>query len=254
MSPENENNSFSSDPNAFGLPEGYFQKSAGAILSKLEWLEEHKQFPLLQKFPRESVFQVPTGYFDRQADQLELLNTPVLASLKKQGVFSVPSDYFEERMLNELASQPGEDEPLLALIPRENHFKVDPAYFSKNEQRLRQLLLQTEQPPRVMPLFGARTWMAAAAVLLLTFGVWLYDFYFVPVATSDCGTVACVDKQDLLKSKTLESLESDELYDLVNSEKLEEKLNTKSTQNSNGSQKDSSHKKNNVSDDVLDEI
>jgi hypothetical protein len=63
-------------------------------------------------------------------------------------------------------------------------------------------------------------------------GIWLYNFYFTPVAVKDCGTMACVDKIDLLKVKHLEGLDNDELYELVNSKKLEQKLEKKPNKNS----------------------
>ena len=71
-------------------------------------------------------------------------------------------------------------------------------------------------------------WFAAAAVLTIVFSLWIYNAYFnqTEIIDGDCNTLACIEKRELLKYK-LENLENEELYELVNTKQLEERLNKK---------------------------
>jgi len=63
-------------------------------------------------------------------------------------------------------------------------------------------------------------------MLLVVISVWIYNYYFKPVEVNDCGTIACVDRMDLVKTKNLEALDNEELYELVNPAELEKNLNS----------------------------
>ena len=225
MTQEEENMPFDrSAPNPFGLPEGYFQQSASSVLNRIEWLEEHKAFPRLSVL-RQQAFGFPEHYFEGSAQRLELLETPVLWSLKKQQPFSVPAGYFESLELAGLTAITGEEENVLAAIPKRNAFAIADTYFTENETKLKQMLSKQPQPARVISLFGPKVRMAAAAMLVAVLGLWIYRMNTpAPAELKDCGTIACLDKMDLLKSKHLDNLETDDLYDLVNSKDLEKKL------------------------------
>ncbi|MES2678863.1 MAG: hypothetical protein V4635_03220 [Bacteroidota bacterium] len=251
MSNEFDNTAFNGDPD-FGLPEGYFQKSAASVVNRIEWLEEHKDFPVLSVARNAAVFTVPEGYFSAAEERLELLDCPVLLASAKQDGFSVPGNYFREAEVAGLSIVIGESEPSLDFISRQNNFAVKPGYFQHNEKRLQDLLLNPQQPTRVLSLFGSKTWMAVAALLIVAFGFWMYDFYFGPAPQKDCGTMACIDRADLLKSKNLEALDNEELYELVNTKKLEQELEKKSTVPEPGKKRDSLHEE--AMDELLDEI
>jgi hypothetical protein len=227
MSHEEENMQFDKEGSRFGLPEGYFQQSARSVVNKVEWLEEHKAYPLLGSLGRKSLFQVPGGYFMAAGQKLELLNYPALAALKKQRAFTVPKGYFEELEVSLLAKAMNGETPDFIKLPKQESFRVQETYFAENAARLEQQLLKQNKGARVISLFGSRTARIAAAILTIALGTWLYRVYTPGPATGDCGTIACLDRQELLKSKALESLETDELYDLVNSKKLEKQLENK---------------------------
>jgi hypothetical protein len=228
MSHEEENKQFDKEGSRFGLPEGYFQQSARSVFNKVEWLEEHKTYPLLGSLGQKNPFQVPGSYFREAGQKLELLEYPALAAIKKQPVFTVPEGYFEELEVAVLAKAMDEEEPRLNLLPKQEPFGVKETYFAENAARLEQMLSKQNKEARVIRLFGSRTArVAIAAMLTVALGAWLYRVYAPDPGAEDCGTIACLEKQELLKSKALESMETDELYDLVNSKKLEEKLQNK---------------------------
>lgn len=260
MKDENAHIPFNNEPDNFGLPGGYFQKSATSIFNKIEWQEEHKAFLKLTDLKHQNAnygFNVPPEYFVKSAEHLENLHYPKLFSLKRSSGFVVPADYFEQAEVNELGKviSDAKDELFsfekLTSLPKENNFRVDEDFFAGSDKQMH-LLLEKPLKGKVINLFTRRIAFAGAALLVASLGFWIYNFYFSTAELKDCGTMACVDKYDLVKTKNLESLDNEELYELVNSGDLEKKLNIKE-QTKNIETKDSSLKELST-EDLLDEI
>jgi len=263
MFENNENNELNREPNKFGTPEGYFKKSAGSIIQKIEWIEEHKAYPFLSALKKDSGFVVPVNYFNETESKLELIDFPTLISIDKTNVFKTPENYFEElealQLSNLLIDEENELKTFEKLnsIKKQNNFKVNENYFSASAEKLTAAVLNEKKEAKVIKLFSAKIWYAAAAVLTITLGLWIYNQYYKVEELKDCGTLACVDKFDLVKTKNLESLDSDDLYELVDTKKLEEKLNNKTEDKSEtkNEEKDLDTSLKNVSkEDLLDEI
>lgn len=257
MNKDPGNNDHTND-SSFGLPDGYFRQSAGSIMNKIEWIEEHKEFPHLSSLKKESGFVVPGDYFDQSDFRLELLGYPNLLKHTKDTGFSVPADYFEEGEVRELAAVVGDEDertlfPHLYTVKKEDSFEVPENYFEGTEQRI---FNRIHTPGRVISLFSGRIWYsAAAAVIAVVLGLWIYNYYFKPVAAGDCGTLACVDKNDLIKSRNLENLDDEQLYEIVDTKKLEEKLEEKESKENKSEKKDVDTSLKSIStDDLLDEI
>jgi hypothetical protein len=53
-----------------------------------------------------------------------------------------------------------------------------------------------------------------------------------PVTEPDCGGIACVDRREILQTKSLELLDEEELQTIVNVKRLEESLNRSETKTS----------------------
>ncbi|MCW3076969.1 MAG: hypothetical protein JWO32_1578 [Bacteroidetes bacterium] len=255
MSKDFENNNLNDNTENAGVPEGYFEKSANSIKAKIEWLEEHKKFSHLNKLKKQSGFTVPKHYFENSEDKLELIGCPELLRISRDTDYRVPKNYFEELEVSELRKvfNENENEPEafgnLTRISKQNSFSVSKNYFKDSEAKLTDIL---HKKPKVIQLFGVKTWYsAAAAVFALTLGLWLYSSFFKPVVVKDCGTLACIDKNDLVKTKNLENLDDDQLYEIVNTKKLEEKL--ENSQEKDKSKTDTSLK-NLSTEELLDEI
>ncbi|MEO6303179.1 MAG: hypothetical protein ABIP51_08400 [Bacteroidia bacterium] len=266
MFENNENNDLNKDPNSFGLPRGYFQNSANSITNKIEWIEEHKIYSNLSSLKKESGFVIPEKYFSETENKLELIDYPTLLAINKINGFKTPVNYFEElatiHQFNLLSDNENESYGFekLNAVSKQNNFKVDGNYFANVEEKITVALLAEKKEAKVVKLFSEKIWYAAAAVLTITLGLWVYSEYFKVAEIKDCGTLACVDKFDLVKAKNLESLDNDQLYELVDTKKLEEKLENK-TKEKTEIKKDTSNKKDtdtslkNVStEDLLDEI
>lgn len=233
-----ENNTNNNENLKFGLPKGYFQKSTSSILNKIEWIDEHKEFPNLIKVKNKTGFIVPENYFSKADLKLELIEFEKLNSIKKNKPFTVPENYFEEDILKliivseEVSEQ--NNYPILTSHKNQTNFIVPEKYFINNEQKL--IGLQTKLPnnkAKVINLFSQKMWYSVAALLLVAVCLWMYNSYYKTTEEKDCGTLACVDKADLVKAKHLESIETEELYKLVNTKKLEDNLEKKSNQQLN---------------------
>ncbi|MBA3682751.1 MAG: hypothetical protein H0W73_16550 [Bacteroidetes bacterium] len=263
MLENNENNGINQEPSKFGMPEGYFQKSANSIIQKIEWIEEHKAYPNLSNLKKESGFVVPEKYFNENESKLELIEFSKLISIDKTNVFKIPANYFESVDLSYLLNEENELQGFgkLNSLAKTNNFKVGENYFAVSEEKITAALLNDKKEAKVIKLFSPKLWYAAAAMLTITLGLWLYNHYYKIEELKDCGTLACVDKVDLVKAKNLENLDNDELYELVDTKKLEEKLEAKPEKNTESKTEAKTEKKDldtslkNVSEeDLLDEI
>lgn len=258
MSHENGNNQPHKDQAGFGMPKGYFQNSANAIANKIEWETEHLLFTNLVRVKNKNVFTVPENYFNTNETKLELVGYEKLFSIAKKLGFLVPENYFEEREIAELTSflnnsvDELESFKKLASIKKEVNFKVNDTYFSESNKRLYNSL-KKEKSAQLFSLKHLKISHAAAAIFVIVIGVWTYQYYFKTVQLQDCGTIACIDKVDLVKTKNLESFDNEDLYELVNANELENTLNKKSLNSSSNNNSDSSFKDIDT-DDLIDEL
>jgi hypothetical protein len=214
---ENElNNKNEQEKNqGFSMPEGYFLSSSTQLFDKLMWLEEHKAYPTLQSLKDKKGFVVPENYFEKLEQKIELLPYDQLTTQhQKPHPFKTPTLYFEET--TPIYAQ-------LERIEKINPFDVPSNYFEKTKQKL-------YPKTRIINLFTKRIRYSIAALLTICLGIWLIQALSEDKIEKDCGTLACIDKNDLLKSTTIQNLDDDNLYDVVNAKALEEKLLGKKTE------------------------
>lgn len=223
-------------PNSFDLPEDYFKRSKAGILNKIVWTQEHEAYPLLSALNKEHGFVVPHNYFNTSASKLELLNTPVLANTTKQNSFDVPADYFTQNKLSIVSAIEGLDElsayPKLNTIEKVNPFITSEKYFEASKQTT--LNKNTnEGGAKIISMNRKPLWFAAAAVLTITIGLWIYNsFVKEQMIIDDCTTLACLEKRDVIKYK-LDNFDTEEILDAaVDLDKLEKNLNKKESTDS----------------------
>lgn len=196
----------------FSMPKGYFSSSSTQLFDKLMWLEEHKPYPVLQSLKDKKGFTIPLSYFEKLEQNLELIPYENLTSEhQKSAPFKIPDNYFEET------------KPIyvqLESIEKINPFVTPTNYFEDTKEKF-------YPKPRVINLFRKRIGYSIAAILMICLGVWLIQALSDNKIEKDCGTLACVDKQDLLKSTTIQNIDDDNLYDVVNAKDLKEKLQGK---------------------------
>jgi len=182
----------------FGIPEGYEDRFARNLRQRIAVLGEIRDYPKLCELKGNPPFKVPDGYFERRLPLLHMLHL-------QRTIFKVPEVYFESA-----------EEKLKAVTA------AGPGKTVDDEIRIRP---ERGTGARIRKL-NPRSWMAAAAVLVVTLAAWLIssDRTDVRDTPQDCLTVACLEKREVIESKTLESLNDDELYQLIDLEKLEQDL------------------------------
>lgn len=234
----------------FGMPGDYFSDFSARLLEKIAAEDELKEYPLLASLPKKGHFAMPVGYFD---GKVELSGYPALTLLKKD-CFAVPSHYFEwseERftypLLVEYHKLPFETpaayfdgltesienavlggEPVMPAA-KENSFAVPPAYFENFEVKL------PKEEARVIPLFKKITrsyqLAAAAAVLfIISLGIVFYSHdakETIISASHDCNTIACLSKQDIIKSGILTNESEDVIIEMIDEDALSDSLSIK---------------------------
>ncbi len=232
-------NSESDTPNGFSMPQDYFSDSSGTILNKLVWLEEHKVYPFLSALQKETGFCIPDHYFEHQRIQTELLPYPHLTNrFGEESGFLIPPHYFETATVIY---------PHLDGLPKANVFAVPDTYFEHTAEGLK------PREARVIGLWTRRISYSIAALLVWALGIWLFQSLSVTKNTKeDCGTLACIDKKDILESNDLQSVDEEHLYDLVNVKALEEKLKEEDLKNTKSTTTDSVLL--NAADDAMDDL
>ena len=192
-------------------------------------MQEHEVYPFLSSVNKESGFIVPENYFETSASKLELLNTPVLANTTKLNSFDVPADYFSQKKLHIVSGIEGVEElssyPSLNKIEKVNPFVTSENYFETSRKTI--LGKNTnEGGAKIISMNRKPLWFAAAAVLMITFSLWIYNsFVKDPIITNECTTLACLEKRDVIKYK-LDNFDTEEILDAaVDLDKLEKNLN-----------------------------
>lgn len=224
---ENNSNIF----DQFGLPGGYFDKSKSSIQNKIEWQTEHEAYPTLLSLKYVSGFIVPDDYFATNESKLELLAYDRLSEISKQNSYIAPIGYFESTNNAIISKIEQESElvemPILSSINKQLPFITKDDYFADTKTEILNKVGENKGG-KIININRKPYWFAAAAVLTIAFSLWIYNAYFeqTEVIDGDCNTLACIEKRELLKFK-LDNLDNDELYELVNSKKLEERLNKK---------------------------
>jgi hypothetical protein len=201
----------------FQLPQDYFSVTTCNIRERLLLEEERKTYLFLNRIS-ESGFAVSDNYFNKTIRETELIPYPSLktSQASQEMIFGMPPDYFKvgAQILKEA----------LAENTHASGCTVSESYFENSRQQITKEL-NKRQSATVLYLFHRKTVYAAAALLVIALGIWLFKFRetTTEVLTKDCNTLACIEKRELLKFK-LQHLETDELYELVNPDDLEKKL------------------------------
>ena len=204
----------------FSLPDGYFGDAARALVNRIEARDELRDYPVLASLRETCPFSVPEGYF--ADDRLELVRYPSLIELRGSLPLTVPSNYVAtaaDRL--EDAVHAGET-PVLAALRRDPPFRAPAGYFDGAGDRVRDLL--ADRPSA--RIYRLPVWLNAAAVLVIALGIWYYRHAAPVPAAADCGTIACLERDDLVRARALENADDEDLYELIDPGRLESKLYT----------------------------
>lgn len=223
----------------FLLPNDYFSNLTERLINKLECEDELKDYQLLSKINKEQNFTIPENYFENSKNKIEykyeISNFKKLHKLPKNNLNEPSSDYFNQLEDNlkhklELDNELQEFQ-LLNSLEKKNPFHVDSEYFKNLSEKATKE--NTKKTKGIIKLFQSQ--LAIAASILLIIGAivfWkLNNNSSTIIQTSDCKTLACLEKNELLNEKNVEDFNDENLYEMVDIEALDKKLGTEDNTN-----------------------
>jgi len=202
----------------FAVPEGYFDAARMKLVAKAAWQSELDAYPLLASVEKRNTNQAhPTAATDDLFDKTLLSE---LYALRSNTVFEVPENYFEQQASHLTLELPS---VWLGIPNPQTAFTLPEEYFEQSATKITGQI-NKEAKGRVISMFRMSS-LAAAAILVVVISVLGYRIYNQPVIEGDCGTIACLEKTELLKAKAIETIDNESLYELVNPSDLELQLN-----------------------------
>lgn len=244
---ENKNNQFEEEnflfgknkENPFDLPKGYFNSFSDKVMNKIEVMQELEQFPALSAVGRQLCFDIPQNYFSKNENLLEykyeLAAFSELSKVPKPVLKPETGEYFDALSDKILKRIELADElkiySMLSEIKKEKAFAVDPDYFESIADRVKERYHSSENPKisiidQVLGLiFKPKVAFAYSFVLIVGIG----SFYFFKqpekiIESGDCKTLACLERKELLNDHTMQNLDDENLYELVDVEQLDKQL------------------------------
>ncbi len=206
---KNEENSKpkKNENNPFSLPDGYFDSFSQKMMHKIELAEELKEFKLLSSIDKKLPFVTPDNYFAHIEVKNELAAYPKLSSVKTENGFVVPELYFEtsaKTITN----------------------KIELTEELSHRMRAGMFIEQGHESGVIKILhlvFSKKTAYAIAAMLVISLGLYFYNSGEETVI-ADCGTLACMDKKEILKSDQVSNMDEESLMKLVDPVQLSKNL------------------------------
>lgn len=169
--------------NIYSVPEGYFDRLAQQVLSRIRAMEAATAAeelghlsPLLSQLPKTMPYTVPAGYFE------EMESTLVSVAM-----------YGEQEATEEL----GNISPLLSGLKKVMPYSVPAGYFDT----ISAPVAVTHQPAKVVSMGGSRKWFRYAAAAVVTGVVALLSVLYISQDNTGKteGTVAAKFENNMLK-------------------------------------------------------
>lgn len=238
--PEDPDFSFNKgEKRPFGLPSDYFSSFEEKLRKKLEVENELNDFPVLSSIQKEQVFATPEHYFNDAEHKLEynaeLAAYPALQNLSRPVVVALDEDY--QKQLLESLSYKIElvDElkpyPTLYGLDKVNVFAVADVYFDSLAARVKERIY-SENTERSSVwdrmwhvVFGGRTAWAFGLAFIIGLAFYFNQKTELITETSDCKTLACLERNEILNNKAINNFDEEQLMDLVDVNSLNKQLN-----------------------------
>lgn len=229
MNQNGDNNTPKNENNPFSLPGNYFNSFSKKMMLKIELAEELKEFELLSSIDKTVPFAIPDQYLEVKS---ELASYPELSAIKKRNHFEVPENYFEDNAYLLANRIIGLDElkmyPILSGIEKENNFAVPVNYFNQSAQQIsvsNEVSVSGTKGRIISLVFNRKTVYAIAAMLVISLGLYFFNSK-TEAAGTDCNTLACLDRNEVLKENHINALDDEALMEMVNTEELKNNLNS----------------------------
>lgn len=237
--PEDPDFSFNKgEKRPFGLPSDYFSSFEEKLKSRLEAESELSDFPLLSSIQKSQAFEVPANYFSEAQNSLEckteLAAYPELESLTKP-VWTALDEVYEKQLsqsLNYKIELAEELKPYATLykLDKLNAFTVADTYFDTVAERVKERIYSgNAEQPSVWDqlwnvLFGGRTAWAFGLMLIIGLAFYFDKNTEVVKESSDCKTLACLERDEILNNKAISNFDEEQLMEMVDVNSLGKQL------------------------------
>lgn len=231
--------------NSFALPENYFNSFYARLLYRIENENELAEFKILAGAKRQLKFTVPKNYFSSLTGiieyKYELSLFPELIKVAKPVLKPLSAEYFEamEKKVMEQIELTSElkEFSVLSSIEKKNNFQLVPDYFENSTDEVKERIHAVNRyVPNIFDqlfslLFKPQMAFALSFVFIIGFtAVWYFNRNESPLLKSDCKTLACLEKNELLNENNIRDFDDENLYDMVDLEMLDEQLSEKETE------------------------
>lgn len=187
---------------------------------------------------KKNSFAVPKNYFEELENSLEYKYEqslyPTLNAIKKPQIQEPSSDYFKtinEKIQSRIEQKNELEEfKILSSIKKENNFTIAPNYF--NEKKFSADVKKTDTPVinifkrlQAVVLHPKMAYAAGIALIIGLAGFWYYNKTEQLLQPgSDCKTLACLEKRELLNEQNMNDFDDENLYEMVDVELLDKNV------------------------------
>ena len=222
----------------FDLPSDYFASFERKLINKMENELELNEFPILSSIKKINTFILPENYFQSSektiTSALELAEFPLLNAIKTQQLPNLSAEYINEfdatiKQKVELIDEIKEFNILYALN-KTNVFRLPANYFDDLPMQIKDRIYKAQSSKidlldRVLDfIFGKKMALAFGLVLMIGLSVFIYQKTSMVNDSTDCKTLACLERSDLLNDNSVSGLNDDQIMDLVNIITLQKQL------------------------------
>ena len=252
---------------AFGLPLDYFASFEDKLKKRIELEMELTEFLFLSSLKKENAFVAPENYFQSVQNSLEyqaeISGYPKLGSVKKQLFNDWEESYKKQFETSLMLKVELADElfsyPTLYAIDKVNLFSTPASYFETFTERVKDKIY-SKKPSNAFSIstvldliFGKKMAFAFGIVFILSLAFYFNQSSEKVIEFTDCKTLACLEKQEILNTKIILNFDEDELIDLVDVNSLNKQLKLKE-QKSDSSAVNEDVLNNVSTDDLLDDL
>lgn len=224
---------------AFTMPTDYFNALEQRIINKIEAAEEASEFSILAGINKQNEFIIPDNYFAKAENilehKVELEGLSELSKITKPVLKLFTSEYLNsltETITNKITLQDELKEyATLYSLEKENAFAISADYFdtiadsvkekvhSKSKVRISIIdnILAFIFKPKYSVAFGILVIIGVSSVIY-------FNKNKTVITDGDCKTLACLEKREMLNERTVREMDDENLYDMVDVDKLDEQL------------------------------
>jgi len=223
----------------FSVPPLYFNSLENRIVSKIERMEELQEFTALASIEKTAGFVLPKNYFSETEFEIdykaELATFPELNKISKPTLQPLSANYLDTLSKEIKVKIELQDElkefPTLLSLDKPLRFELNTNYFDTLSDNIKAKIHRADAKSTTVwnqillvllkPKFG----FALGMIVIVGISALFYFKNNTSLPDGDCKTLACLEKREMLNEHTIREMDDDNLYEMVDVEKLDKQIN-----------------------------